>query len=159
MKLDFGQVVSTLANIGVIAGIIFLGVELHQNNELMEIEAERASGEQFLDIIRTVYEVPGFAELLTRKANGETLTEADESKIVAYNITRIEGIQRVYDSYSRGDIAFEDLPVNGWRVQFFGVQGFFLPPLIDTWETISTSVGQPPDFVQFMEENVLHERE
>ncbi len=34
-KLDLGQSVGILANIGVIAGIVFLAVELRQNNELV----------------------------------------------------------------------------------------------------------------------------
>ena len=34
-KLDFAQTASLLANLGVIAGIIFLGFELGQNNDLL----------------------------------------------------------------------------------------------------------------------------
>ena len=45
-KIDLGRTIGILANLGVIAGIIFLGVELRQNNELMEAEARRARFEQ-----------------------------------------------------------------------------------------------------------------
>ena len=38
-KLDLGQTITILANIGVIAGIVFLGLEIRQNNELMAAEA------------------------------------------------------------------------------------------------------------------------
>ncbi len=31
-KLDLGQTITILANVGVIAGIVFLGYELRQNN-------------------------------------------------------------------------------------------------------------------------------
>ncbi len=34
-KIDLGQAVGILANAGVIAGIVFLGMGLHQNNELV----------------------------------------------------------------------------------------------------------------------------
>ena len=37
-KIDVSQTLGILANIGVIAGIIFLAVELQQNNELLEAE-------------------------------------------------------------------------------------------------------------------------
>lgn len=37
-KIDVGQVFEILANVGVIAGIVFLAVELQQNNELMDAE-------------------------------------------------------------------------------------------------------------------------
>jgi len=34
-KIDLGQAIGILANAGVIAGIVFLGMELRQNNELV----------------------------------------------------------------------------------------------------------------------------
>ena len=39
-KIDLGQSITMLANIGVIAGIVFLAVELQQNNELLRVEVE-----------------------------------------------------------------------------------------------------------------------
>lgn len=45
-KLDLGQIINTLANLGVIAGIIFLAVELNQNRSsaTMVMIRELASG-------------------------------------------------------------------------------------------------------------------
>ena len=34
-KIDLGQAIGILANVGVTAGIVFLGMELRQNNELV----------------------------------------------------------------------------------------------------------------------------
>jgi len=38
-KIELGQTITILANFGVIAGIVFLGIELQQNNDLMEAQA------------------------------------------------------------------------------------------------------------------------
>jgi hypothetical protein len=38
-KLDFGQTITILANLGVIAGIVFLGIEISQNNAWLEAES------------------------------------------------------------------------------------------------------------------------
>ena len=38
-KVDLAQVIAMLANVGVIAGIIFLGYELHQNNEQLAADS------------------------------------------------------------------------------------------------------------------------
>ena len=38
-KIDLGQTVSILANVGVIIGIAFVGIELSQNNALLSAEA------------------------------------------------------------------------------------------------------------------------
>ena len=35
-KIDLGQTLNTLANVGVIAGIVFLGVELRQNTATIQ---------------------------------------------------------------------------------------------------------------------------
>ena len=51
-KIDLGQTLNTLANVGVIAGIVFLGLELSQNNDILEshklaaLSSLRASGYQ-----------------------------------------------------------------------------------------------------------------
>ena len=44
-KIDLGQTIGILANVGVIAGIVFLAVELRQNNELLatQITATQAA--------------------------------------------------------------------------------------------------------------------
>ena len=38
-KIDLAQTLNTLANVGVIAGIIFLAFELRQNNDLLTAQA------------------------------------------------------------------------------------------------------------------------
>ncbi len=38
-KIDLGQTIQILANIGVIAGIGFLGLELRQNSEQLELQS------------------------------------------------------------------------------------------------------------------------
>jgi hypothetical protein len=40
-KIDLGQVIQMLANIGVIAGIVFLAMELRQNNQLLIEQAQQ----------------------------------------------------------------------------------------------------------------------
>ena len=38
-NIDLGQTIGILANLGVIAGIVFLAVELQQNNKLLGAQA------------------------------------------------------------------------------------------------------------------------
>ena len=38
-KFDIGQMIGILANIGVIAGIVFLGIEIRQNTQSLQISA------------------------------------------------------------------------------------------------------------------------
>ena len=58
-KLDLGQIITILANIGVIAGIVLLAVELDQNNRLIEAAAGAAGNQRIEDGIEPIYSVPG----------------------------------------------------------------------------------------------------
>jgi len=80
-KLDLGQTISILANLGVIAGILFLGIELRQNNTLMESQARFNR----LSVITEGYgpwaENGELAELRVRASNGEELSEVERRRI------------------------------------------------------------------------------
>ncbi len=83
-KLDLGQTITILANVGVIAGIVFLGMELRQNNELMAADARfnllSARTESF-----TIQAVESdLAAILIKDRNREPLTEVEDFRIQAY---------------------------------------------------------------------------
>ena len=74
---DLGKFVQTLANVGVIAGIVFLAFELRQNNELMEAEARFNR----LTVSREAYNILStngeLAEIIVKANNNESLTEVE----------------------------------------------------------------------------------
>ena len=76
-SLDLGQFVQTLANVGVIAGIVFLAFELRQNNELMEAEARFNR----VTVSREAYNITStngeLAEIIVKANNNESLTEVE----------------------------------------------------------------------------------
>jgi hypothetical protein len=43
-KIDLGQTIMILANVGEIAGIVFLAFELQQNNEALDLQARHWCG-------------------------------------------------------------------------------------------------------------------
>lgn len=65
-KIDLGQAISMLANLGVIAGIIFLSFELRQNTTQMQAEASLGVNQQFQQIIEAQYLDRDFTELIMR---------------------------------------------------------------------------------------------
>ena len=75
-KLDLSQTVSILANIGVIAGIVFLGIELRQNNELMAAEA-RFNNMSLSTQAFAISSQPDIAAIYVKDRNGEELTEVE----------------------------------------------------------------------------------
>ena len=143
-QIDLGQAISTLANVGVIAGIIFLAIELHQNNELMAAEARfNRLAIQTASITLSV-EHPDLAELIVRSRNDGDLTPAETYRLESYWMRLFSNMQWNYLE------AYEDMPLETWRRLFRGEFGQA------HWENRKTDFN--PEFVQFVDQNVVQER-
>ena len=77
-RLDLGQMIQILANFGVIVGIVFVGIELNQNNELLSAEARATELSQETVAWGFVAESEEFSELLAKDLNNAVLTQAEE---------------------------------------------------------------------------------
>lgn len=66
------------ANLGVIAGILFLAVEIRQNNEYLAFERSEAELNHNMDSWVIISQEPYLVELLVKDRNGEVLTLAEE---------------------------------------------------------------------------------
>jgi len=99
-KIDIGQTLNTLANVGVIAGIVFLGVELQQNNRLSAAQAEYNLLQHQTDFASPAFENPEIVEFLMdmrRKARtDEELTEAELFRVNRLLDRRVFGWQWRY---------------------------------------------------------------
>lgn len=115
-RVNLGQWVNTLANLGVIAGIVFLAAELNQNNEFLELEAKATLSENLQNGWDRISSDPGLVALFIKDRNGEELAEAEELRLNAYwmgmllrrqfqfqnfpgSNEGIEGMKRIYASY------------------------------------------------------------
>ena len=142
-KFDVGQALQLLANFGVIAGIVFLGVELRQNNELM---AQQQRYNRLLMATGTndlILENPHVAALTVKSEQGlEALTAIELRQVLALEM-------RVLRSQ---EWSFLELPRD--------------EPLVTQWKDISKreswrlvwariNLDLDPEFVLFMEENVI----
>ncbi len=76
-KIELGQTVSILANAGIIAGIVFLALELRQNNELIRTEARNTQNVRIQDFVQQVYTVPGLAEIVLKIRKGTVTLTTD----------------------------------------------------------------------------------
>ncbi len=86
-KLDLGQTVSILANLGVIAGILFLAVEVSQNqtaleegNRISAMTAAQNSVSNFSSLRTLLAENGELAEIWHRGSIGEPLTAVETQR-------------------------------------------------------------------------------
>ena len=97
------------ANMGVILGIVFLAVEINQNNELMEAEARfnRLTAQAGSHTI--LAENGELAGILTRVNRGEILDDAEELRVFNYNMRAMSNMQ-----WAMQEVPEEELPVTLW---------------------------------------------
>ncbi len=148
-KIDLGQIITILANFGVIAGIVFLGFELRQNNTLLKSQARSNLDANRLTLQLSVIEnTGGIAELIIRARSGEELSRADEYRLAVRRGFTLNNFESGYRELSSGALDEEDIPVRQWSSAFLSNPG-----MMDFWERNKQTAA--PEFVRFMEENVI----
>ena len=152
-KIDLGQTITTLANVGVIAGIIFLAFELRQNNQLLEAQA-RADRR---DIAREAgLRQIGNAELrsVTVKAlNGQALSDDERYLLDLENQAVLTDWMYIHQEVQFGLLEESAIPAFSWQSGFYERR----PKLPEYWSA-NKDARFPPDFVQWMDENIVNER-
>ena len=73
--------IALAANVGVMAGIIFLAYELQQNTVATQLEAATNFQSSFSSIEQTIYADPEFAALLEKGRKDEPLAETEALRI------------------------------------------------------------------------------
>jgi hypothetical protein len=153
-KLNLGQTATLLANLGVIAGIVFLGFELSQNNDLLAAQARYNLIVQRADMNDT-FGLPHILEAQHKYESGAELTPVERRAVFNLSAKMIEMWEWQYGEYRAGMLELEQLPIGNWKRQFHREES--VPNLVrDHWKILREVVSA--DFVEFMEENVINER-
>lgn len=152
MDIDIGQLTAILANVGVIAGIVFLAWELRQNNRLLRAQA-RFSLRQYRAEVASTLMVRETLESAHRYASGDGATAVDRSAALMCGVKSIELWEWQYGEYEAGLLRLDQLPIEAWRVWFNG-KGEVPVPVAEVWEQRKHAIN--PAFVEFFENNVIN---
>jgi len=157
-KIDLGQTLGILANLGVIAGIVFLGIELQQNNKLLRAEAIGTVLETRLARQDQVLSGVDLAALLQRNETQETLSPEDMIRMHASRAQGLIGWQRDYFLYKEGILPEEYFRANFsvMRSAIFSEGGVWSGR--DNWEMWSTT-SSSPDYREFVEQCIASDCE
>ncbi len=151
-KIDLGQAVSILANVGVIAGIVFLGIELQQNNELLAAEARATRHQNRSDHAnRVLLENPGLVELIVKADNGEALSQEEHYTLERYLDQALINWQFTFVEYRRGQ--FDEIELSSDSIKSYFNN---LPGMREYWNKVK-GVQFRSDFVLWMVEYVANE--
>jgi hypothetical protein len=147
-RFDLGQMVAILANVGVIAGIMFLAVELRQNNDLLRAEASfnRFSVERYRRT-QITENIGGLGEIVYKKTSGETLSGLDEFRYVVVVADLLDSLRWQYSEMTAGRLPENSINFRDWRAIFRA-----LPEISQRLRTDEESWD--PNFTQFVKENI-----
>jgi hypothetical protein len=81
-KIEPGSIITAIANVGVIIGIVFLVVEIRQSNQIATASTEIEIRTLFSGINEAFYAAPGMARILVKAQDrGEQLTPEEETQL------------------------------------------------------------------------------
>jgi hypothetical protein len=152
-KIDVGQTITILANIGVIAGIGFLAIEIQQNTETLEMEMRFNQSERQTEVIEELIRNPHLAAAVAKAVNEEELTREEDLMLSALALRVFSSWSWQYDELQRGNIRV--LNATEWRrvVHRWALGGYNYPLFANYWDSVKAAVS--PGFRQWMEENVI----
>lgn len=147
-KIDVGRTLHTLANLGVIVGIVFLAVELNQNNQLLRNEARynlqlSRSGE-----LDDLWRNPELSDLMAKAREGGALTDGEQRRLRSFILSRFVRWEWYYEQYREGFVEQSNLPVEAWRIML--ANNPWATKYFDEYKRVFS-----PDFVRFVEDQVL----
>ena len=148
-KIDLGQMITILANVGVIAGIVFLAIELRQNNELLAAQASFAQFSVERDRrTRMIENAGGIADILMAERNGGVLSAVDDFRLRMISSDQLASFQWQFREYRAGRLPGNFIDLATWRTLMR-----LNPRLVELFER--TKGDYDPEFVQFVEQTVI----
>ena len=143
MNLDnLNRWLTFAANFGVFVGIVFLAVELRQNNELMESERRYNRLQVGTAINSTFIENPNLAEILIKATSGQEITGTERYLLDSH----INNVFQIWQWYWL-EVPPAEFPTSLISANF---QNQFV---VSRWESYKQLFI--PEFVQFIEDNFI----
>jgi hypothetical protein len=147
-KVDLGQTISILANVGVIAGIVLLAAELQQNNDSLAAQARLGQLAAQTSRLQLGLNNADIAQINFKAMSGEALTPEERNRYFDYALYTMMHWRWEYEEYLVGELP--EVNLRAWQVQ-----ASFSPIWRNAWEgTLGTL---DTEFTRFVNENVFAE--
>ena len=98
-KIEIGQAIQIVANLGVLAGIVFLAYELRQNTLATQLSAANSFAVIFGEPEMLIIENPEFAAVLRKGREGEELTPTEDLRLTVFYRRVLRGWQIAHYQY------------------------------------------------------------
>lgn len=106
---EYALLAEIISAICIVASLLFVGVQIKQNSESMELSAYEGFRQDFVDLQSLVVNNPQLASLLSKSFVGEELTLEEKVQLDAYAFSLFTLGDSVYRKYSRSLINEDEL--------------------------------------------------
>lgn len=147
-RFGFGQAIATLANIGVIVGIVFLTLELRQNNVQLTAQSRYNYYQGRVNEYWSVVNNKELLELMYRANTGQPLDDVERNRVTQRMMALITGWEYEFGEKEFGRISDEEFNVAAKREVYRS-----LPALIEVWTNYYRPLAPAP-FREFMDTEI-----
>jgi hypothetical protein len=152
--VGLGQTIAILANVGVIAGIVFLAFEIQQNNEFLAAQADyNVLQNRTATYVPLMLESRSVVDLLVKNNAGEELDPAESIQLSTIPNWFLTNWEREFGEFYQGRLSESDLPMEPWRDPLRGADAVGDIQLLEFWE--ASKYRFPPEFQSFMDDVVI----
>ena len=138
-RLDLGQTLQLLGNVGVIIGILLLVYELNQNREMVQGQTRNELSQAVTAMLLELNADRDFADINFRGDNGEELTDFEAYRYLGAVIAQLRFHENVHYQYRNGlfDEAEYEATRELWRTAVFSTKG-----MVDVWCDVRVGFSQ-----------------
>ena len=147
MKISaINEGVSLVANIGVIGSIVFLGLEMQQNTEMMQSQTRNSIVENQLPVYDKMIENPELFDIADKRSANLDVTRAEGQQLHIFILSQLRIWENEFYQYQMGLYAAEEFEARKiwWR------KIIEIPVNLQTWRFEEETFY--PDFRIFMNE-------
>ena len=147
MKISaINEGVSLIANIGVIGSIIFLGLEMQQNTEMMQSQTRNSIVENQLSVYDKMIENPELFDIADKRSANLDVTRAEGQQLHIFILSQLRIWENEFYQYRMGLYAAEEFEARKiWWGKIIGI-----PVNSQTWRLEEETFY--PDFRIYMNE-------
>ena len=118
MKLsEWADVAEIIGSAAIIASLIFVGLQVRENTQVIRLTSDRAVDQQNLALNLTVAQSPDFAEILVRaESDRDSLTVAERARFDHFCFSQFGTYENVVDIFGEGFMPDQEFDV--WTQHF-----------------------------------------
>lgn len=150
-RIDLGQTIQVLANVGVIAGIVFLGFQLRQNTAIVRGTTYQSMSDIAVNQIEGVAHDTQLGVALNRTFAGAAFDSFDEEQVAKLNFFYWAFVQRLENIYNQRQAGLVDDRVfdsYGWNSNIPGTLSFR-----QYWFAFGRGLSVSDEFSEYFEQH------